>query len=272
MGEWELPAILQSRWAESVFWDSHSQASTELLTVPEHAEAISGFGSIDPNWLLSQYQVKWGYKLAGLVHLWFSCTVATIPQWTVDTELSVQGMLAAAFHIPIKHPFTSYQARSGINRLHLHVKCLDWCVCTMSMNSKSKKTWWEWPKLKVHYLLQVHALQWLICRSWGMHEIETYIHNDLQLVLVGFIHIQEAHSEQDWRSQLCMIFNHRPEKPWQQKLHLSLEYPNRVSASDSLGCGSEVCQNLNNIPAQAATLPQISEPMSHILTQVLNIT
>jgi len=38
------------------------------------------------------------------------------------------------------------------------------------------------------------------------------------------------------------------------------------------GCGSEECQNFNDMPATAAALPRICEPMSHILTQVLNIT
>jgi len=33
-----------------------------------------------------------------------------------------------------------------MSRLHLKVKCLDWFVCTVSTNSKSKKTWWEWSK------------------------------------------------------------------------------------------------------------------------------
>jgi len=46
---------------------------------------------------------------------------------------------------------------SGMSRLHLKAKCLDgWqFVCTVSTDSKSKKTWWEWSKLesKVHYRL-----------------------------------------------------------------------------------------------------------------------
>jgi len=68
-----------------------------------------------------------------------------------------------------------------------------------------------------------------------------------------------------------MIFNHRPGKPWQQKLHLSQEYPSRVSASNSLGSRSEVCQNFNEMAAKAVALPRISESKSHIQTQVLNI-
>jgi hypothetical protein len=50
------------------------------------------------------------------------------------------------------------------------------------------------------------------CLGWNDN-----IHNDSQLVKVGFIHIQEAHSGQDWRSQFWMIFNHRPGKPRQWK-------------------------------------------------------
>ena len=82
--------------------------------------------------------------------------------------------------------------------------------------------------------------------------------NDLQLVKVGFIHIHKAHSGQNWRFQFWMIFNHRPRKPQQWKGHLRQEYPSCVSASNSLGCGSEVCQNFNDMPANAAALPQIS--------------
>jgi len=124
---------------------------------------------------------------------------------------------------------------------------------------------------KLHYILQVDALRWLICRCWGAPGLKWYIHNDLQLVIAGFIHIQEAHSGQDWRTQLRMISNHRPGKPQQWKLHLCKKYPSRVPASDSPGCRSEVCQNVNDRPANAAALPRISEPMSYILTEVLNI-
>ena len=161
-----------------------------------------------------------------------------------------------------------------MSRLHLMVKCLDRSVSTGSTNSKSKKTWWEWSKLK--YTMCTTYCKYMrfggtfvaleVCLGWNDN-----IHNDSQLVKVGFIPIQEAHSGQDWRSQLWMIFNHRLEKPWQWKRDLSQEYLSRVSASNSLGWGSEVCQNLNDMPAKAAALPRISEPMSHILTQVLNI-
>jgi len=99
------------------------------------------------------------------------CIYGLVAQWQpssngqVDMELTVQGMLAAAFNILIKHRFISYQARSGMSRLHLKVS--------------------------------------------------------------------------------------------------------RVAASDSLGCGSEVCQNFNDM---AAKLQLCHEPMAHILTLVLNIS
>jgi len=124
-------------------------------------------------------------------------------------------------------------------RLHLEVKCHDRSVCTGSTNSKSK--YMGFGGLFV-------ALEVSLC--WN-----DTIHNDWQLVKVGFIHIQEAHSGKVRRSQLGMIFNHRPGKPQQRKRHLSQEYPSHVSASDSLGCGSEVCQNINDMPAKAADLP-----------------
>jgi len=55
--------------------DSRSEASTAPLTEPELAEAISWFGSIGPNIALGHVRVKWGYKLAGIEHLWFSYAV-----------------------------------------------------------------------------------------------------------------------------------------------------------------------------------------------------
>jgi hypothetical protein len=68
-----------------------------------------------------------------------------------------------------------------------------------------------------------------------------------------------------------MTFNHRPGKPRQCKLHSSQEFPSHVSASDSLGCRSEVCQNFNHVPSHAAAWPRICEPMPHSLRQVLKI-
>jgi len=161
-----------------------------------------------------------------------------------------------------------------MSRLHLKVQCHDRSVCTGSTNSKSKKTWWERSKLKytkcTTYCKYMRFGGWFVALAVFLGWNDN-IHNDSQLVKVGFIHIQEAHSGQDWRPQLWMIFNHRPDNPWQRKRYMSQEYLSRVSASNSLGCASEVCQNCNDMPPKAAALPQISEPMSHILTQVLNI-
>jgi hypothetical protein len=94
----------------------------------------------------------------------------------------------------------------------------------------------------------------------------------LQYVKFGFIHIQEGHSGKDWRSQLWMSFQHRQGKPRQRKRYFSQEYPSCLWASDSLGCRSAVCQTCNDMPAKAVALPWISEAISLILTQVLNIT
>jgi hypothetical protein len=65
--------------------------------------------------------------------------VASFLQGTVDTELSVQGMLAAAFNILMKQRFISQQAWGGMSFLHLKMKCFDRSVCPGSTNSKSKK-------------------------------------------------------------------------------------------------------------------------------------
>jgi len=53
-------------------------------------------------------------------------------------------------------------------------------------------------------------------------------------------------------------------------VQLRHEYPSGVSVSDNLGSQSEVCPNDYNIPEKAAAMPQIREPMSHILTQELD--
>jgi hypothetical protein len=156
----------------------------------------------------------------------------------------------------------------------MKVKSLDISACTRSTNSKSKKTWWEWSEPKYRkwttYCEYMHNSGLFValkaCLGWNDN-----IYNDLQLVQVGFIHIHGAQSGQDWRSQLWMIFDHRPGKPQLRKWHLSQEYPSCVPASYSLGCRSEVCQIINDMAANAAALPRISESMSHIWTQVLNI-
>jgi len=68
-----------------------------------------------------------------------------------------------------------------MSRLHLKVKCHDRFVCTGSTNSKSQ--YMRFGGLFVAFEA---------CLGWNHN-----IHNDLQLVKVGFIHIQEAHSGQD---------------------------------------------------------------------------
>jgi hypothetical protein len=112
------------------------------------------------------------------------------------------------------------------------------------------------------------------CRSWGVPDLEWDIHNELQLAKVDLIEIQERYSGLNCRSRLCLNFNHwpnhRPGHTQQRKVQLHHEYPSRVSDSDALGCRSEVCPNAYDIPPQAAALPRISEPMSHILTPELN--
>jgi hypothetical protein len=57
----------------------------------------------------------------------------------------------------------------------------------------------------------------------------------------------------------------------QRKVQLSHEYLTDASVSNNLRCGSEVCQNFNDVTASAATLLRKHEPMSHILTEDLNI-
>jgi len=118
----------------------------------------------------------------------------------------------------------------------------------------------------------IRTLRWLICHSWDMRQLERYIDNESQLVKVGDIHNWEPHSGLDCRSQLCLNFSHRPRNKWQHTLRLSHNYPSRVLASDTLRCRSEIGAHFNNMPAYAAALLWISEAMSHILTQVLNIT
>jgi len=112
------------------------------------------------------------------------------------------------------------------------------------------------------------------CCSWSVADREWHIHNDSQLAKVDRIEIQERHSGLDCRSLLCLNFNHwpnhRPGHAQQGKVQLRHDYPSRVSVSDALGCLSEVCPNNYDVPTQAAALPQICDPMSHIPTQKLN--
>jgi len=121
-------------------------------------------------------------------------------------------------------------------------------------------------------LTEIHVLRWRIYRSRGVPGPEGYIHNELQLVKVGFIHIQEPHSGLDCRSQLCQNINHRPGNTQKRSLQFTHGYLSSVSVSDTLGCGSEECPNINDMPPKPVTSLRICEPISHILTQVLNIS
>jgi len=127
---------------------------------------------------------------------------------------------------------------------------------------------------KIHHAPQSarHVLWWRICCYWGMNGPEWYICNEPKLVNVGVIHIQEPYSWLHGWSQLCQNINNWPGNAWQRKLQLVHQYLSHISASDTLGCRSEVCLNFTDIPGKAATLVQICKPMSHILTDVLNIS
>ena len=116
----------------------------------------------------------------------------------------------------------------------------------------------------------IHALRWCICHSRGIPGPEWSIHTASQLIKVGLIQIQERHSGLDCRSQLCQQINHRPANTWERKLQLCHEYLSRVTVSYTVGCGSGMCPNIDDMPANAATLLRISEPVSHILRQVHN--
>ena len=163
--------------------------------------------------------------------------------------------------------------RCGMSRLHLKVKGLDRSGCTASTDSKSKKSRWEWSKLKskVHCGLGYMRIGGLFVA------LEAYLsQNDISIMSRSLSKLPLKISKKltlDWigKFQLCLNFNLRPGHTQQRKLQLSQEYTSRVSASDSLGCRSKVRPNFNEMPAKAETLPPISEPVSHILTQELNI-
>jgi hypothetical protein len=100
--------------------------------------------------------------------------------------------------------------------------------------------------------------------------LESFIHNKSQLGNIGFITIEECCSGLDSRSQLPLNFNHRPGNMQQWILHRGYDYQSCVSVANSLECRSEVYQSEFDVPAQAATLSGIGEPMPHILTQERN--
>jgi len=118
---------------------------------------------------------------------------------------------------------------------------------------------------------EIHALQWRIWHSRGMSGLESYINHESQLVKIGLIQIKEPHSGLDCRYQLCQNFNHKPGNTWLRKLHLSLKYQRHISVSDTLECRPELWPNFDDMRAKAATLQQMSEHVSDIWTEVLNI-
>jgi len=153
MGERELPAILYSRWAESIFWDSRSQAAA-LLPELHYAEAIVGFGSGGPSILLGNIELSEINNWPGLC-IYGSVVQGYLPPMDSWHRANNLRHLSGGLHIPIKHRLIYLQRASGMSRLHLNVQCLERCqsVCTASTNSKPKRTWWKWSKVKytVHY-------------------------------------------------------------------------------------------------------------------------
>jgi len=116
----------------------------------------------------------------------------------------------------------------------------------------------------------VHALQWLICHSWGKHGLQRFIQYGSHVVKVVFIQIREPDFWVDCRYQLSINFNHKLHNTWQRKLQLCRGYQGHVLSSDSLGSGSHMSINFYDIPTIAPTLPRISGPQSWIPTHVLN--
>jgi len=159
--------------------------------------------------------------------------------------------------------------------LHLNVMRLGrWqSAFTVSTDSMSKKNMMIMKKSELQSALQtgIHALQRRICCSRGVPGPILYIHNESQLVKAGFIQIQEPHSGLDGRSQLCQNITQQPGNTRQQKLQRRHEYLCHVTVSYTLRCRSEMCPKINNMPATAATLLRMSQPMSHILTEVASI-
>jgi len=99
VGDRELPASLQSRKVESVFWDSRSHAPA-LLTEPELAEAILGFPRICPNIIELSVVTNWlGLGMCGLVRQGY---LPPIDSW----HRAVRSRpFSSGLHMPIKHRF-----------------------------------------------------------------------------------------------------------------------------------------------------------------------
>jgi hypothetical protein len=180
MGERELPAILQSSWTESVFWD-YCSAAPALLTEPVDPEAIIGFQGIGPCILLSQYGVKW-------VTNWLGLRIY---------GLFIQGNLPPTYKLT-----WSWQFKACLRQPSYPDQAL--------IHLSAAAEWDESPapKREVSWLMTicVHCVHWFTvkehmmrmkCRSQGVTGPEWYIDNELQLVKVGFIQIQEHHSGQD---------------------------------------------------------------------------
>jgi len=124
-------------------------------------------------------------------------------------------------------------------------------ICVHSVHwskAEDDMTWMKQTKIKIALSSGVQALWRLIvaveaCLSWN----ETFI-----------------------MSRTLPKLNYRPTHTQQRKVLLRHKYPNCDAVSDTLGCRSWVSPNDCDIPAQAAALPPISEPMSQILTQERN--
>jgi len=119
----------------------------------------------------------------------------------------------------------------------------------------------------------VHVLQRLLvtveaCLGW----------NDISIMSHSLSKLAYDKSKNiilDWIEDLScpwtrIIGQDIPTQEW--KLHLSHAYRSGVSVSNSLCCGCGVRLNDYVNPALAASLPWVTEPEFHILTEELNIT
>jgi len=155
------------------------------------------------------------------------------------------------------------------------LKCEVSCEMTICVHSvhwfKAEENLMRMKQTKIESALWsgVHALQRLIvaveaCLSWK----DTLTMSGSLPKLASY---KSKNVIQDWIADPNCAGNlkHRPGHMQPRNLQRSHEYPSRVS--DSLGCGSVVCPNDYDIPAQAASSPQIQELISPILTQALNM-
>jgi len=163
-----------------------------------------------------------------------------------------------------------------MSRLHLNVKSLDWwqSECTESTDSMLKKTWWVWRKVKytVHNRLghiPIHgvfvALEACLGRndisilSRSLPKLASYKYKDLTLDWIA-----------DYSCARTSIIGQ--EIPGSESCSFGMntcavsQYPTHWDAD------LEEFPNFNVVPENAATLLRMSEPMFHILSDVLNIT